>query len=124
MNLALWITQALLAAIFAAAGAVKLARPIDVLAQTLGEWVHAFPPVAVRLLGAAEVAAAIGLLVPAAAGIAPALTPAAAAGVIVVMIGATVVHVRHRESVKVPVTLIIAAAALFVCWGRLGPESL
>jgi len=52
----------------------------------------------------------------------PVLAPLAAAGLVVVMIGASVVHARRGEHSKVAVNLALAALALFVAWGRFGPD--
>ncbi|WP_433725513.1 DoxX family protein [Nocardia sp. CA-129566] len=121
MNAVLWILQALLAAIFAAAGLFKLTRPIDVLADKLGDWVHDFPPPAIRLIGAVEVAGAVGLIAPGALDIVPALTAVAAAGLILAMIGAIVVHLRRREFPATGVNVVLLVLAAVVVWGRIGP---
>ncbi|MGW0035193.1 DoxX family protein [Gordonia sp. NPDC003376] len=124
MNAALWTVQIILAIVFAGTGILKLVKPIGALRDTLGEWVDEFGPVGVRLVGLAELAGAIGLVVPAATGVLPGLTILAAGGIAVVMAGATVVDLRYREFVKVPVTLVLVAAAVFVLWGRLDLQPL
>jgi len=124
MNTTLWILQALLAVFFAAVGLFKLLRPIDVLADKLGDWVHDFPPPVIRLIGALEVAGAVGLIAPAALDIYPALTALAAAGLVLTMIGAILTHLRHREFQSVATNVVLALLAAVVAWGRIGPYSL
>lgn len=120
MNTVLWVVQVLLALVFTGAGAVKLLRPPDKLAQTLGDWVHGMPAGSIKALGAAELAGAIGVIAPAATGIAPALTPLAAAALAVTMAGAVVVHARRGEYRNVAVNVVLAAMAVLVAWGRFG----
>jgi uncharacterized membrane protein YphA (DoxX/SURF4 family) len=121
MNTALWILQIVLAVVFAAAGFAKIALPPERLRTSLGDWVDAFPAPALKLLGIAEVAAAVGLTVPPTVGIAPILTPLAAVGALVVLAGAIVVHGSRREYPNVAVNVVLAVAAGIVIWGRFGP---
>jgi len=121
MNTVLWILQIVLAVAFAGAGLAKLALPRERLRNSLGDWVDGFASPALKLLGAAEVAAAIGLTVPPPVGIAPILTPVAAVGVVVVMIGAVITHARRREYPNVAINIVLAVAAAVVIWGRFGP---
>ncbi|MFE3188540.1 DoxX family protein [Nocardia sp. NPDC059240] len=121
MNLTLWLLQALLAAIFSAAGIFKLTQPIDVLAAKLGGWVHDFSPRVVRLIGALEVTAAVGLIAPAAVKIVPILTAFAAVGLVATMVGAAVVHLRHKDFGNIAGNLLLMLIAAVVAWGRLVP---
>lgn len=118
MTVALWVVQILLAVMFLAAGAMKLAQPIAKLAGSMA-WVEDFPPAAVRLIGGAEVLAAIGLVVPAALDVVPASTPAAAIGLVGLMLGAAIVHARRKEASMIPVNLVLAVLAAFVALGHL-----
>lgn len=68
-----------------------------------------------------EVLGAIGLILPAAVDIAPALAPVAAIGLAVVMVGAAVTHGRRGETKNVAVNAVLLALALVVAWGRFGP---
>lgn len=120
MNTLLWVLQIVLAVVFAGAGTLKLVRSRDQLAQSMGQWVGGIPAPQLKLLGLAEVLAAIGLIVPPLVGIAPVLTPLAACGVIVVMIGAVVIHARLREYPNVAVTVVLGLIAAFVAWERFG----
>jgi hypothetical protein len=63
------------------------------------------------------------LILPAALDIAPVLVPLAAVGVVLVMVGATIVHLRRRQVVPAVLNLVFLAMAAFVAWGRFGPES-
>jgi hypothetical protein len=77
----------------------------------------------VKTLGALELLAAVGLILPAALDIAPVLVPLAAVGVVLVMVGATIVHLRRRQVVPAVLNLVFLAIAAFVAWGCFGPES-
>jgi uncharacterized membrane protein YphA (DoxX/SURF4 family) len=121
MNTLLWTLQIVLAVVFAGAGATKLILPRDQLARTLGGWVDEFPAPLLKPLGLAELLGAVGLIVPPLVGIAPILTPVAASGLVVTMIGAIVTHARRREFPNVAVNVVLAIAAAVVAWGRFGP---
>ena len=110
----------MLAAVFAVAGAVKLIRSRDQLAKTLGGWVYEFPAPLLKPLGVVELLGAIGLIVPQLVHIAPILTPVAAAGMVVVMVGAVVTHARRREFPNVVINVLLAVMAAVVAWGRFG----
>lgn len=121
MNVVLWIVTALLAAVFLVAGAMKMTRPKQALADRGLAWVESFPATAVKVIGALEVLAAIGLVVPPMVGVAAALSPAAAAGIILLMIGAAVTHQRRHEVQFMGVNALLVLVAAFIVWGRLGP---
>lgn len=123
MDIALWILQGLLAALFAGAGLLKLTRPLDDLEAKVGGWVHDVPLPLIRTVGALEVAAALGLILPAALDIAPFLTWLAATGLILTMIGGGVVHARRDEPREVAVNVALVLLAAVVVWGRIGPYS-
>lgn len=117
-SIALWAAQAVLAFVFAATGALKtFLAPAD-LFRILPD-VAGFPLPVVRFVGIAELAAAAGLILPAVTRIAPFLTPLAASGVVVVMIGAFVFHVRAGHFAKLPLVVALAMLAGFVAWGRI-----
>jgi uncharacterized membrane protein len=121
MNIALWIVQGLLAAFFGAGGVVKVVRPPKRLYDQGLTWVEDFSAGAVKTIGALELLAAIGLVLPAVTGVVPVLVPLAALGLGLLMIGAAVVHVRRDEVPFVAVNAALLAAAAFVAWGRFGP---
>ena len=122
MNLILWIAAGVLAAAFLAAGSMKLMRPKEKLAESGMGWTEDFSPGAVKAIGALEVLAAIGLIVPAALDIAPDLVPFAAVGLIVLMLGAAVTHLRRNETQMVLVNVVLIALAASVAWGRFAAE--
>jgi uncharacterized membrane protein YphA (DoxX/SURF4 family) len=120
MNIVLWILQIVLAFVFAGAGATKLVQTRDQLANRLGNWVNDFPAALLKWLGLAEELAAIGLIVPPLVHIAPILTPLAAIGVVIVMIGAILIHARRLEFPNVALTVALAIMAAVVAWARFG----
>ena len=122
MNLILWIAAGVLAAAFLAAGSMKLMQPKEKLAESGMGWTEDFSLGAVKAIGALEVLAAIGLIVPAALDIAPDLVPFAAVGLIVLMLGAAVTHLRGNETQMVLVHVVLIALAAFVAWGRFAAE--
>lgn len=114
MNIVLWILQVLLAAAFAAHGVLFLAPPPELLVEMnkmLPTWFRLF-------LGVAEVAAAIGLILPGLTRIMPRLVALAAAGIMVVMIGATIVHAMRAEYSSAVTTAILLVIATFVAYMR------
>jgi hypothetical protein len=121
MNIALWIVQGLLAVAFGGSGVVKATRDRKRLFEDGITWVEDFSAVAVKAIGVLEVLAAVGLILPAATGIAPLLTPLAAVGIGLLMAGAAVVHFRRGEIAFIGVIAVLFAAAAFVAWGRFGP---
>lgn len=122
MNVTLWILQAVLAAMFGMAGAMKSTQPKDKLAEKL-PWVEDFSPNVVRFIGVAELAAGLGLILPAATGIASVLTPLAATGLVIIMIGAIVTHARRKEKGAIVFNAVLLIVAAVIAWGRFGPYS-
>src|SRR6266581_600493 len=117
MNIALWVVQILLALAFATAGIVKATQPTERLATSMG-WVEDVGPRAVRLIGVLEILGAIGLILPAVTGIWPWLTPVAAAGLALTMVGAMITHGRRGEFSSMGMNVVLLALALFVVFGR------
>jgi uncharacterized membrane protein len=120
MNVFLWIVQAILAAMFVMAGLMKSTQPEEKLVARL-PWVADFTPGTVKFIGVVELLGGLGLILPAATGIAPVLTPAAATGLAIVMILAAATHIRRREPSGVAFNAVLFALAVFVAWGRFGP---
>jgi uncharacterized membrane protein YphA (DoxX/SURF4 family) len=114
---ALWIAQVLLAAMFGAAGAMKSTMPIATLAENM-VWPGDLPALLVRFIGVSELAAGIGLLLPALTRVKPGLTPLAAAGLVVVMALAAIFHIMRGEWASLPINIILGGIAAFVAWGR------
>ena len=123
MNIALWIIAGLLAAAFLAGGAVKLVQPKEKLVASGMGVFEDFSTGTVKAIGTLEVLAALGLILPAALDIAPVLVPLAAVGVVLLMIGAMITHLRRHEGQAVVVNLALLALAVLVAWGRFGPQS-
>jgi uncharacterized membrane protein YphA (DoxX/SURF4 family) len=111
---ALWIVQVLLAAIFLITGMTKLTQPRLKMAAGPMRWAADVTDRQFRTLGLLEVLGAIGLILPAALGIAPLLVPLAAIGLVLTMVGAIHVHVRHGEANRLAVPIVVLLLALFV----------
>lgn len=117
MNTALWIVQCLAGFAFFAAGAMKLSQPKEKLAPKMS-WMNAFSAGTIKLIAIAEVLGGIGLIVPAATKIMPILTPIAAAALVLLMLGAFATHLRLKEALEGVPSLVLAAMAAFVAYGR------
>ncbi len=114
MNITLWILQTLLAVAFLAHGVMFLNPPPEVVEQmnaSLPRWFQVF-------LGVAEVLAAVGLTLPGVTRILPVLVPAAAAGVMIVTISATVLHLWRAEYGPAATTFVLLLMASVVAAGR------
>ncbi|MGN9789672.1 DoxX family protein [Streptomyces sp. OZ13] len=125
MNVALWITAGLLAAV-CLAGSAKMFVAQEKLAALGGaatQWAHDVSPTALKAIGAVELLAAIGLILPAVLDIAPVLVPLAATGLVLLFIGALTVRLRRGERATIAGDLVYLVLAAFVAWGRFGPES-
>ncbi len=126
LNLALWIVAGILAVVFLVASSTKLFVPKEKLAGMGGaasRWVEDFSPGALKAIGALEFLAAVGLIVPAALGIAPVLVPLAATGAVLLFAGAVIMRLRRGERATIIGDLVYLAMAAFVAWGRFGPGS-
>jgi uncharacterized membrane protein YphA (DoxX/SURF4 family) len=117
MGIALWVVQVLLAAAFLVSGATKLSQPKEKLVEKWA-WVEDFSQPTVRIIGAPEVLGAIGIVLPALTGILPSLTPLAALGLVLTMIGAALTHLRRTEHGYIAVYAILLILAAFVAYGR------
>jgi hypothetical protein len=114
MNTLLWVLQALLALAFFAHGALLLFPPaamVDQINASLPRWFQLF-------LGVAEVLAAVGLTLPGFTRIQPWLVSCAAAGIMIVMISATIFHLMRGEVSSAITTLVLLAMATFVAYMR------
>jgi hypothetical protein len=113
LNVVLWIIQALLALLFLFAGGVKLIGPIAAMAKQV-----AMPGWFLRFIGVAEVSGGLGLIVPGITRIRTGLTPLAASGLVIIMIGATCISVKEGIlSASFPFAVGLLAA--FVAYARL-----
>jgi uncharacterized membrane protein YphA (DoxX/SURF4 family) len=125
MNTVIWIVQGLLAVAMLAAGSQKLLKTKEqLLAGGNMDWTEDFAPGEIKGIGSLEVLAAVGLVLPAALDIAPMLTAVAAAGVVLLMLGAGATHLRRGEKHMLPINLALGGLALFVAIERFGPNAL
>lgn len=123
MNTALWIIAGLLAVLFLASGTGKLILTKEKLAAfSFGGWVEDFSAGSVKAIGALEVLAAVGLVLPAAIDIAPVVVPLAAVGLVLLMVGAMITHLRRHEAKPALANVAYLALAVLVAWGRFGPH--
>lgn len=117
MTLVLWILQVLLALAFVGAGFTKLTQSkSQLVTMPPMAWANDFSPSAIRLIGLAEVVGALGLVLPAALGVLPWLTPLAAFALALLMGGAVVTHVQRSEA-AVP-SLVLGFLSLALAAGR------
>ncbi len=113
MNIALWIVQALLTLIFLWASGIKLVLPIEELTKQMP-----MPGWFLRFIAVCEVFGAIGLILPGLLGIRPGLTPLAAAGLVVIMLGATVLTLMTGDITIALIPLVVGLLSTFVAYGR------
>ena len=113
MTYALWVVQGLLALLFLFAGGMKLVVPLEALQGPV-----ALPGLFLRCIGVAEVLGALGLILPGLLRIRPGLTPLAAAGLVIIMTGATVVTVAGGQLAPALLSVVVGLLAAFVSWGR------
>ena len=105
--------QGLLAALFLFAGGMKLITPTEALSV-----MSPFPGEFIKFIGAREVLGAFGLVLPWALGIRRELTPLAATGLVIILVGATVSTLAIGGGVLTLVDLAIGLLAAIVVYGR------
>ena len=113
MNVTLWIIQALLALIYLFTGGMKLVLPLEAMKAPVD-----MPGWFLRFIGVAEVLGALGLVLPGILKIRPTLTPLAAAGLVIIMIGATVMSLGAGMVGPALVSTVVGILAAFVAYGR------
>jgi uncharacterized membrane protein YphA (DoxX/SURF4 family) len=123
MNIVLWIIAGLLAVAFLVSGVMKLVQPKEKLAAFGFGWVADFSAGSVKAIGILEILAAVGLILPAVFDIAPVLVPLAALGVVLLMVGAIITHLRRHEAKVIASPAALLALAVLVAWGRFGAQS-
>src|SRR5213078_4580016 len=96
---------------------MKLSQPKAKLAANMA-WVEDFSDGTVKLIGGLELLAAIGLILPAWTGIAPFLTPLAALGLVLIMVGAAITHARRKEQQLIVINAVLLILAAVIVWGR------
>lgn len=112
-NVLLWIVQGLLAVLFLFAGGMKLIVPIEALAGPIS-----LPGPFLRFIGVAEVLGAIGLILPGALRIRPGLTPLAAAGLVIIMTGATAITALGGAVAPALFPFTVGLLSASVAYGR------
>ena len=116
LHITLWVVQVLLALLFIWAGGMKLVLPLEKLAGTSGSIV--LPGLFVRFIGVCELLGGIGLLLPSLLRIKPGLTPLAAAGLVIIMIGAVGTTLAGGFGAMAAVPAVTGLLAAFVAYGR------
>jgi uncharacterized membrane protein YphA (DoxX/SURF4 family) len=118
MTYVLWIIQVLLALLFLFAGGTKLVLPLEVLKSMGSPNQVQLPGPLIRFIGICEVLGALGLVLPSLLRIRPSLTPLAAAGLAIIMIGAVVLTVVGDGVGAAIVPFITLLLCIFVAYGR------
>lgn len=113
MTYALWVVQILLSLLFVFAGGMKLVMPLEQMAGPVP-----LPGWFLRFIGVAELLGGLGLILPAALRIRPGLTPLAAAGLVIIMIGAVVITLVGGELGGAAISFVVGLLAAFVGYGR------
>ncbi|BCF86387.1 hypothetical protein RQCS_59320 (plasmid) [Rhodococcus qingshengii] len=114
MTIAFYLAAGLAALVFLAAGLMKLIRPKADLAESGLTWVQDYSSSSVKLIGAAEILGAIGLIAPAATSISPVLSPISGICLTMIMLGAVFVHARRREAPGMQIGLAALTVAATV----------
>lgn len=117
MKILLWIGQVLLAVAFAVSGFTKAFTSQAELAESMA-WVESFPAFAVTAIGVAELAGAVGLILPALTGVLEILTPLAAVGLALTMLGAVILHMSHADWGIAAIPAVLGVLSAVVAWGR------
>ena len=115
MTYVLWIVQVLLALIFLFAGGIKFVLPIEEMTKQMPV---PLPGLFLRFIGVMEVLGALGLILPGLLRMRPGLTPLAAAGLVIIMIGATVITLIGGDVGSALIPLVVGLLAAFVAYGR------
>jgi hypothetical protein len=124
METVLWIAQGLLAAIFTVTGLTKLTQPREKMAAGMMTWAADVSDAQFRTIGMLELLGAAGLIVPGVLDIAPVLTPLAATGLAVTVVGAFATHARRGERNRLAAPVVLFAIAVFVAIERFGAHAL
>ncbi|MCB0278911.1 MAG: DoxX family protein [Calditrichaeota bacterium] len=118
MKKVVWALQIILALLFLAFGSGKLMNDKAAMIESGGAWAEDFTETELKIIGGLEILGAIGLIVPAATGIMAILTPLAACGLALTMIGAAATHINRGEMEWLPVNIVIFLLAAFVAWKK------
>lgn len=113
MSKVLWVVQALLAALFVFGGVMKFIMPVEVMTRQMP-----LPGLFLHFIGLAEICGGLGLVLPGMLRIRPGLTPLAAAGLALIMVGAVVITLRIGPPVQAAFPAICGVLATWVAWAR------
>lgn len=117
MNIALWIAQGLLAAMYLMAGQMKAFQTAKAKEQL--PWAKNRSDAFVRFVGTSELLGALGLILPLVTGILPWLTVLAAIGLMTIQLLAIFTeHLPKKEYNVIPVNVVLLALAAFIALGR------
>ncbi len=112
-NKTLWAVQVALALLFVFAGGMKLVLPLEALSGPIG-----LPGGFMRFIGVAEVLGGLGLVLPGAVNVRTELTPIAAVGLLIIMVGATVLSTAFIGPAAAIVPLVVGTLLALVAYGR------
>ncbi|HXW47536.1 MAG TPA: DoxX family protein [Streptosporangiaceae bacterium] len=115
MTVAYWIVAALLALVYLYSGGLKVLRSPDQLRPMMG-WIDALPLRLVRAIGGLEVLGALGVILPPLTGIAPGLALAAAAGFVLIQVGAISLHLSRGEARLIWFNIVLLALGGAAIW--------
>jgi hypothetical protein len=118
MNKALWVVQVLVGLLFLFAGGSKLVMSVEQLTQAMAGQALTFPVGFFRFIGVCELLGGLGLILPGLLRIRPGLTPLAAAGLIVIMIGATAVTLMNGMMGPAVIPAVVGVLCAFVAYAR------
>ena len=119
MNIALWIAQGLLAAMYLMVGSMKAFQPVKVRENPRMTWAHGRPDNYIRFVGSTEALGALGLILPLVTGILPGLTVLAAIGLTLIQLLAIFSeHLPKKEYDAIPLNIVLLALSIFVVMGR------
>src|SRR5438045_8227504 len=120
-NTGLWVVQGLLAVLFLLAGVPKLIMTPE---QMAAPGPIQLPVLFIRFIGVCEILGAIGMVLPGLTGIKPGLAPLGAAGLLIIMIGATVINLVDGPQAAAMITVVLGLLCAVVIWGRGRPQAM
>lgn len=116
MLIAYWIISGLLALGYLFFGGSKLVQSKEKFVASGMGWAEPVPAWGIKLIGLLEVLGAVGLILPPLTGIATALAPWAAVGLMLVQIGAAITHLSRREVKTLPMNIVLLLLAAVAAW--------
>ncbi len=119
MDTLTWVLQGLLAVAFLMAGGMKLAQSKEKVIASGGKWANDFGPATIKVIGVVEILCALGISLPKLLGHGYLLTSFSAMGLMAIMVGAFVTHLRRKETPFLFVTAILFCIAAAVAYLRM-----